>query len=40
MSVNCWPMIFEPISWPCWVICWPLALPGKITWLTPVMTSG
>ncbi len=33
-------MIFEPTSLPFTYTFCPLALPGKATWLTPVMNSG
>src|ERR1700729_1071704 len=39
-SANDWPMILEATSLPPTWTCWPLALPGKATWLTPVITSG
>src|ERR1700680_3106938 len=39
-SANSWPMIFEPTSFPFTDTCWPLALPGKATWLTPVTRRG
>src|SRR5689334_21236052 len=39
-SANDCPMILEATSLPPTWTCWPLALPGKATWLTPVMNSG
>ena len=39
-SVNCWPMIFDPTSFPFTETFWPFALPGNATWLTPVTSSG
>src|SRR5450755_196453 len=39
-SAKFWPTILEPTSLPLTLICWPLALPGKATWPTPVITSG
>src|SRR5271167_2257314 len=33
-------MIFEPTSLPATWICWPLALPGNASSLTPVISSG
>ena len=33
-------MIFEPTSLPFTYTLWPSALPGKATWLMPVISSG
>jgi hypothetical protein len=40
LSVNNWPMMALPTTFPSFSISDPLALPWKTAWATPVVTSG